>query len=350
MSYRLNRYLRDPGPHYPHQVELPKSDASAVKQQMESAIERLRVAVSDKYDAVGVFSFYWESDNTGAKKDSELFVNTLSTIQDGVVAHSYSTPDESSSMEIITKLCPVLQSLCGKRKLFILHYAGHAIEGCTSANLVLTPKAGQARDIGPEIEFSTIKDALKYKAKHGLDVLFIMDCCCASIEGRDWVITGGRAEFVAATAGNGIRNSRQDETTLTQQWCCAFDKLKATGKPFTCDEVIQSITNDTNLQQSSRLFILREGWDMSITFNAHERTSVVPSCVTARLVMTVLNLREDPNDNAIKEFIDYLETAPVPIQVIVAHPTRGTLLILLMPSILSNLLLTPSNEILVSME
>ncbi|KAI9135841.1 hypothetical protein BKA69DRAFT_371291 [Paraphysoderma sedebokerense] len=249
-------------------------------------------------------------------------------------------------MEMSTKLCPVLQSLCGKRKLFILHYAGHATEGCTSANLVLTPKAGQARDIGPEIEFSTIKDALKYKAKHGLDVLFIMDCCCASIEGRDWVITGGRVEFVAATAGNGIRNSRQDETTLTQQWCYAFDKLKATGKPFTCDKVTQSITNDTNLQQFSRLFILREGWDMPITFNAQESTSIVPSCVTARLVMTVLHLREDPSDSATKELIDFLEKAPVPIQVIAAHPTRGTLLILLMPLMLSNLLPSRSYAIL----
>jgi hypothetical protein len=80
--------------------------------------------------------------------------------------------------------------------------------------LALAPRLN--REEG-SIDFSPLKAIVKEDAVNnssGLDVLFIMDCCCAAIDRRGGTL-GGRVEFMAATAPSGISNVRVDGITFT---------------------------------------------------------------------------------------------------------------------------------------
>ena len=85
-------------------------------------------------------------------------------------------------------------SQSGRRRLLILHYAGHAIAGSTPESLIITPKIGQELGGGPEIDMSLIKNILKDLASKslGLDVLLVIDSCCAGIAGRGGKAKGAR--------------------------------------------------------------------------------------------------------------------------------------------------------------
>lgn len=135
------------------------------------------------------------------------------------------------------------QSRC--HELFILHYAGHGIAGSTPDSLIIVPRIGQDLGSGPEINISPIKDGLKDIASKssGLDVLLVMDSCCAAIAGRGGKAKGMRVELMAATTRKGISNSRVDGQTFTQHWCEAFTKLLGIRKPFTCDDIIKDISH-----------------------------------------------------------------------------------------------------------
>jgi hypothetical protein len=206
----------------------------------------------------------------------------------------------------------VLLSLpSGSRTLFILHYAGHGIAGSTPDSLVITPKIDQELGQGPQIDISPIKDELKVKGSRssGLDVLLVMDSCCAAIAGRGAKAKGARVELVAATARKGLSNSRKDGRTFTQHWCEAFTKLLDIGKPFTCDDINRDIIPESELEQFPSTFVLREGWDLPITFRFHPGTieSTLPSAVTSRTVVTAFHVEENP-DSPSKQLIDYLAT------------------------------------------
>ena len=77
-------------------------------------------------------------------------------------------------------------SQSGRRRLLIPHYAGHAIAGSTPDSPIITPKIGQEPGGGPEIDMSFIKNTLKELASKslGLDVLLVIDSCCAGIAGH----------------------------------------------------------------------------------------------------------------------------------------------------------------------
>jgi hypothetical protein len=166
---------------------------------------------------------------------------------------------------------------------------------------------------------SIIKDQLKDAASNcpGLDILLVMDSCCAAIAGRGGKAKGSRVELVAATARKGISNSRKDGQTFTQHWCEAFTKLLEIGKPFTCDDIIKDIIPDSELEQFPSAFVLREGCDLPITFCLHPGPveSTLPVAVTSRT-------EEDPNSPAVL-------------------PTSGTLLLLRIPVYLHELLVLP---------
>ena len=155
----------------------------------DEAIQRMQIAVSDSYDSLSVFSIYWKSDDTGGE-DSSLFIDTLSKLQnvescqrnrDGVVMPGITLADEIAGAA----------SQSGRRKLLIIHYAGHAIAGSTPDSLIITPKIGQELGSGPEMDMSLIRNILKDLASKslGLDVLLVIGSCCAGIAER-----GGKAK------------------------------------------------------------------------------------------------------------------------------------------------------------
>jgi len=324
--------------------DLQRITAQTVETKIDEAIQRMQIAVSDSYDDVSVFSIYWKSDDTGSAEDSSLFIQTLSTLQN-VQTCQRSLADDDGLFQLGFEVLDRAAPQSGSRKLFILHYAGHAIARSTPDCLIITPKIGQELGHGPEIKMSFIKDELKVTGSRssGLDVLLVMDSCCAAIAGRGGKAKGARVELVAATARKGTSDSRKDGRTFTQNWCEAFTKLLGLGKPFTCDDIIKDITPDSELEQFPSTFVLREGWDLPITFRLHPGPieSTLPAAVTSRTVVTVFHVEENPNSPPLKQLINYLNKAPVPITVLAALPTSSTLLLLRIPVFLQELLALP---------
>jgi hypothetical protein len=93
-----------------------------------------------------------------------------------------------------------------------------------------------------------------------------------SDRGRDGTL-GGRVEFMAATAPAGISNSREDGDTFTQDLCKSFEKL-STKKQFICFDLMDDINAGPEREQYGRVFVLQEGWNLSITFRP--KTSLLP--------------------------------------------------------------------------
>jgi hypothetical protein len=351
MSNRMDRYLLKSNVPHVQVVNLQRSTAQTVEARIDEATQRmqLRVAVLDSYDIISVLSIYWKSGDTGSAEDSSLFIETVSKLHN-VQTCQRSLSDDDGILDLAPEvLHQVAPPQSGSRKLFILHYAGHAIVGSTPDSLIITPRIGQKLRCGPGINMSYFKDELKAKGSmsSGLDVLLVIDCCCANIARQGGKAKGSRVELMAT---KGISNSRQDGRTLTQHWCAAFTKLLETGNPFTCDDIIKDITPDSELEQYPFAFVLREGWDLPSTFRLHPGPieSTLPAAVTPRTVVTVFHVEENPNSPPLKQLTDYLNKAPVPITVLAALPTSSTLLLLRIPMFLEELLVLPRVALLLT--
>jgi hypothetical protein len=327
----------------PHIAALQRTTAQTVEARAGEAIQRMQIAVSDSYDIVFVFSIYWKSDDTGGGEDSSLFIDTLSKLQN-VKSRQRSLEDDVMSFTLASEIAGAA-SQSELRKLFILHYAGHTIAGSSPNSLIITPKIGQELGDGAEMNISPIKDHLKDMASKslGLDVLLVIDSCCATIAGRGGKAKGARMELMAATARNGISNSRQDGRTFTQHWCEAFTGLLGMGKPFTCDDIYNDIIPDSGLEQFPGTFVLREGWSLPVTFRPHPSPipSTLPDAVTSQTVVTAFHIEEDFDSASMKKLIKYLEEAPVKLTVLATLPISSTLLLLNVPAFLQDLLVLP---------
>ena len=177
----MDRYLPSKVSHI---VNLQRVTAQTIETRIDEAIQQMQIAVSDSYDKVSVLSIYWKSDDTGGAEDSSLFIQTLSKLQN-VQTYQRSLSDNDRLFSLGAEVVDRAASQSGIRKLFILHYAGHAIAGSTPDHLIITPKITQGLGGGPEIDMSIIKDELKgaLPKSSGLDVLFVTDSCCAAIGG-----------------------------------------------------------------------------------------------------------------------------------------------------------------------
>jgi hypothetical protein len=300
--------------------------------------------VSDSYDNVSIFSIYWKSDSTGSVEDSSLFIQTLSQLKNIKTCQRPLSDDERvckvggevvAGAELQSRSC----------RLFILHYAGHAIAGCTPDSLIIVPSIGQDLGNGPQIDMSLIKEELKTMSlqSSGLDVLLMINSSCAAIAGQGKKAKGVRVELMATTACKGISNSREDGQTFTQHWCEAFTKLLEIGEPFTCNDIIKVITPNPELEQFPSMFVLHEGWDLPITFHLHSGPikSTLPAVLTSRTVITAFHIEENSNSSALKQLIDYLSKVPVPITILAALPSSSTLLLLCISMFLQELLILP---------
>jgi len=327
-------------------VGLQRAAAQTVQTRIDEAIQRMQIAVSDSYDDISVFSIYWKSDDTGSREDSTQFIDTVSKLQNVKACQRGLDDYENDTLELGGEIAKeVKQSQPERRKLFILHYAGHAIAGSTPDSLVITPRIGQELGKGPEMDISPIKDQLKIRGSKspGLDILLVIDSCCAAIAGRGGVTIGARVELMAATARKGISNSRKDEWTFTQHWCEAFTKRLEMGNPFTCDDIVKDIIPDPKLEQFPSMFVLREGRNLPITFRPHPSpiALTLPAAVTSRTVITAFHIEENPDSAPLKKLIKYLEEAPVKMTVLAVLPTSSTLLLLRLPVFLQDLLVLP---------
>jgi hypothetical protein len=160
---------------------------------------------------------------------------------------------------------------------------------------------------------------------------------------------GARVELMAATSSRGSSNSRANRSTFTEHWCTAFTSLLGTGVPFNCTNIIRVINSSSDLEQFPGSFILREGWDIPITFRSDPATTPrLPDAMTTKTIITVFHLEEDPDADSMKQLIRYLENAPIPLTVIAALPVSSTLLVLHVPAFFQELLGLPRISILLA--
>jgi hypothetical protein len=320
-------------------VSLGRVPTQIVETDIKDTIQRLGVATSNNvYDKISVFSTYWGSDDTGADKDSLLFIETIQKLHN-VEAHQHILLEEHTGMKLAREVFNALPSGTPSRRLFIFHYAGHSI-----SSTFLTPKGDQKWGTGPQIDPSRLIKDLKAEASTqlGLDVLFILDSCCqhCNVEGPK---AKGRVEWVAATGYTNLANARtaSDGRNFTQYWCAAFNRLLDTGKPFVFEDIMTTINPDAYVRPFPGMFVVREGWDIPITFSAHNNTieSSLPSVETSPPVVTVFHLKGNPDSPSVKQLIEYLNNAPVPIKILGIVPVEsGTLLLLNMTLFLQELL------------
>jgi hypothetical protein len=289
-------------------------------------------------------STYWKTDDTGGKEDSSLFIKTIVKLRnDGtsVVTGVQIIEDDDKTHPLTFCAIDQVGKMEGKRKLFIFHYAGHAITG-NATELLITPKISE-EEIGRHLNMTLIRDSLKELAatSDGLDVLFLLDCCCSAIAGRGNVSLGQRVELMAATSPKGLSNSRQDGQTFTERWCQVFDDFLALSQPFDCNQIRDAINTSRDLEQFPAIFVLREGWGVPITFRAHPRSITLPSGPSQKIIVTAFLVNEDINSDHLKHLTEFLEASPVPITVLATLPISSTLLILGVPAYLQEMLALP---------
>ena len=127
----MDRYLLS---NVPHIVDLQRMTAQTIETRIDEAMQRMQIALSDSYDNVSVLSIYWKSDDTGSAEGSSLFIQALSKLQN-VQTCQRSLSDKDRVFSLGPEVVHRAASQSGSRKLFILHYAGHAIAGSTPDSL-----------------------------------------------------------------------------------------------------------------------------------------------------------------------------------------------------------------------
>jgi Caspase domain len=154
--------------------------------------------------------------------------------------------DDAEVAHLTTQILDRARSMQGTRRLFILHYAGHAIGAATCDNLIITSKISHCEINESSLNMTLIKNYLKDLASRssGLDILLMMDCCCASISSQGMGTVGETVELMAATSSGGLSNQRQDGKTFTERWCEAFENFLSRGGPFDCDDIFAYINFD----------------------------------------------------------------------------------------------------------
>jgi hypothetical protein len=340
---RLDSYLLA---NVPAVVNLQRLESKTIEHRVSAAIERVRLASLDHYDNILVESMYWGSDNTGSKQDSHLFLQTivkLGNAETNVVTQERVLDDGEKVSPLVQSMVEVIELMAAGRRLFILHYAGHAVSTSTTCKLAITSRISKNEVNGSSLNLNLIKDHLKDLAStsEGLDILILLDCCCASAAGCGGGEYGERVELMAATLINGISNSRADGKTFTQFWCDAFNKFLAGGKAFNCTDINDAINSDPDLEQFPATFVVREGSGVPITFRASPSSVsfITPVATRAQTVITALHIAEDPSSPSMTHLVEFLKTAPVHITILAILPVSSSLLLLEVPAFLQETLM-----------
>ena len=361
-------------------VQAQIASVETIKTRINNAVHRIQTATADSYDSISVYSIHWAEDDTGGINDCELFIETVSQLQpESIKSVQRSITHDDWDTPLLGDITQFVQSQIpdNPRHLFILHYAGHAKGDSTFDHLIIVPKLGQLEEVivpkreedsepelgqsdddppvpepvpkletksEPYVNMSFIKEGLKTLCSRspGLDILMVMDCCCASVAGRGDPATGARVELMAATSPKGISNSRIDGTTFTQHWCSSFNELLKSGTAFTCHEIMNKINSHQELEQFPRSFVLHEGWEVPITFRSDPGAiPTLPAAMITRTVITAFHIAENPNDESMRQLIYYLGTSPLPMTVLAALPVSSTLLLVQIPAFFQEFLGLP---------
>jgi hypothetical protein len=316
------------------EIALP---SKKVKEQFQEAVSKSLQLLNDVYEEIAISTCHWVSDDTGGAADCEELIKTMSKLhgsrQDLILTHWIDSEADTGDFMLEVLLLKRLLNR-NKRTLFIFHYAGHATANSTSNDLILT-EIDQATQLGAELEgkfkrsFTPIKSSLIEASSHNpnMDVLMIMDCCCAAVAGRGKARLSGRVEFVAATTPTGVPNQRSDGQTFTQAWCAAFQTLFDKCQEFTTDDIITIVNVDRKLAQFPVLYVNQEGSGIPITFNISSSILSIPKKTEAKVLLVAFHISEDPDDAKTVDLIACLEKTQLPTSIVGIYRTSSTVLL-----------------------
>ncbi|KAI3638081.1 hypothetical protein MIR68_003692 [Amoeboaphelidium protococcarum] len=337
-----------------HLSVIPKAvSIQEVKIQLDRAIHEAQRSLSDKYDEVAIFCCRWKTDDTGSDQDCKLFSDTMSSLFQTCKAQCiYSIQEDDEDYEDWLTACNETRMQLDKQKrtLFIFFYSGHATESSTSSSLILTARFEDAKDDGickTQRDFTILNDALMRASRANplLDVLMVVDSCCAAVGGRGNIVKSGRIEFIAATTETGIStNTRDDGQTFTQAFCKAVKELSASRGDYTTDDIVAKFNDErVLLAQYPRLFVQHQGKGLPISFSKAINDAVffpsVKKPTQLPVVLVALHLAESPSDDAVSSLTDWLVArSNIPISVLAALPVNSTLLLIELPELLLDFL------------
>ncbi|KAI3636934.1 hypothetical protein MIR68_005201 [Amoeboaphelidium protococcarum] len=172
-----------------HLSVIPKAVSTKdVKIQLDQAIHEAQRSLSDKYDEVAIFCCRWNTDDTGSDQGCKLFTDTMSSLFQTCKAQCIYSIQEEEDYECWLTACTEtrMQLDKSKRTLFIFFYTGHATKSSTSSSLILTARFEDAEDDGigkTQRDFAIINNALMRASRANplLDVLMVVDSCCAAV-------------------------------------------------------------------------------------------------------------------------------------------------------------------------
>jgi hypothetical protein len=274
-------------------VDLQRTTAQTVETRIEAIHwQRMQIAVSDSYDEVSVTG----NQTIPVVGKTALFIHTVSKLQN-VKSCQRSLDDDDMSFTLAREIAGAVSQSVASSSSCIMQAtpspAVHAIASLSPQQLVRSWVMGQ------KWISLLFKDMLKAEG-------YVFEVFGVGCSPRDrfllcWYCRGARVELIVATARKGISNSRR------MDWCEAFKFTRhlEMGKPFTCDDIVKDITPDSELEQFPSTFVLREGWDLPITFRYHPSpiASTLPAAVTFRTVVTAFHIEDSA---PLKKLIKYL--------------------------------------------
>ncbi|KAI3651702.1 hypothetical protein MP228_003005 [Amoeboaphelidium protococcarum] len=314
-----------------HLSVIPKAvSIQEVKIQLDQAIHEAQRSLSDKYDEVAIFCCHWNTDDTGSDQDCKLFSETMSVLfQTCKVQCIYSIQEEEDYEDWLTACNETRMQLDKqKRTLFIFFYAGHATKSSTSSSLILTARFEEAEEDGickTQRDSTILHDALMRASRANplLDVLMVVDSCCAAVGGRRNIPKSGRVEFIAATTETGISNTRKDGQTFTKAFCKAVKELSESREDFSTDDIVA---------KGLPISFLKPIND-AVVVPSVEKPTQLP------VVLVAFHLAESPSDDAVSSLTNWLVArSNIPISVLATLSADSTLLLIELPELLLDFL------------
>jgi hypothetical protein len=224
----------------------------------------------DHYDTISAISVRWNSGDTGSLDDSSLFIKTilqLSNTETTVNARERVLVEDvdTSPLPFIIDMFAEGQKMAGKRRLFIVHYAGHTVTA--SNGLILTSRISEEIDDGDRTQFNMtyVRDSLRQLALNfcGLDVLILLDCCCVAVAGRGQGIKGERVELMAAASACRYHGSSGTPHILHPAACsCIFTRNARTPTSLLYYDRLTVVSKVTSLEFRQKL---TQNYNLEIT-------------------------------------------------------------------------------------
>ncbi|EPS42089.1 hypothetical protein H072_3811 [Dactylellina haptotyla CBS 200.50] len=230
------------------------SGVTTQQQKQADFLRRIEEAIQqrdDPYKLVFAVTMVFESDDTGAKADSELFAKGVKEVFGLIDANIFELvfPSDGEAdlhwLSVLKEIQAVRHS-CTGRKLLLLHFAGHG--ALDSSNQLLL--VGNPTGWGQELPWDTIKNYLlnpsRTHPQGEMDIACVLDCCHSGAFASIGVPSNKRVEVLAAIDARSTtveRRTQDIQATFTQQfiYCLRTMVGKEDQPPVTFPDIFKEM-------------------------------------------------------------------------------------------------------------